>query len=668
MEQISFNEHWLFKIHGKSTTEITLPHDAQLLDGRGNDSPGGSGHAFFYGNIYDYEKYFHVPKEWKEKHIEILFEGVYRNAVVSLNGQKIAEHKYGYTPFNISLDEHLQYGAENVLCVEVDNSKLPNSRWYTGGGIYRPVSLLVGPREYIKWQGLRISTVGIDPAKIHVTTQTTSSEAEIQILSEGNIIAQGKGNDLIFEIPDARLWSEDTPYLYTCRAVLKSGTHVDHAEEQFGIRKLDWSPDGFFVNGKETLLRGGCVHHDNGLVGAASFSESEWRRIKILKEQGFNAIRVSHNPASSAMLCACDYYGMYVMDEAFDMWYVRKNKYDYGADFRNCWKDDVTAMVERDYNHPSVIMYSIGNEVSEPGKPEGVEQGKQLVKLIKKIDTTRAVTGGMNFMIMSNFAKGKGQYDHVDDEQKQKNTQKKDTQNASLIFNTIATFVGPGMNKAGNSDKVDKLTSPVFDLLDIAGYNYANGRYPIEGRKHPDRIIMGSETFPYEIGKNWDMVKKYPYLIGDFLWTAWDHLGETGLGAWSYTGGMPFGRPYPWILSGAGVIDILGNPDASIGLAKTVWGISKKPIIGVRPVNHPGVKVSKSVWRGTNAIESWSWNGCTGNKAVIEVFTDAAETELFLNHKSLGKKKIKNYQAAFKTKYMPGILEAVAYDNTGKEI
>lgn len=208
-------------------------------------------------------------------------------------------------------------------------------------------------------------------------------------------------------------------------------------------------------------------------------------------------------------------------------------------------------------------------------------------------------------MIMTNFAKGKGQYDNVDAEpEKKEDGSKKSSQNGSLLFNTIASFVGSGMNKGGNSKKADEVTTPILDALDIAGYNYANGRYPMEGEKHPNRIIVGSETFPYEIGKNWDMVRKYPYLIGDFMWTAWDYLGEAGLGAWSYTGGMPFNRPYPWLLGGAGTIDILGNPDASMGLAKTVWKIAKKPVIGVRPVNHPGVRVSKSVWRGTNAIES----------------------------------------------------------------
>lgn len=670
MKKYDFGKNWRFRKKGGEWKTVTLPHDAQLLDERKPDAPGGSGHGYFTGNVYEYEKRFRARKEWNEKHVELLFEGIYKNAVVTLNGKKLAEHKYGYTPFTVVLDDALDLAEENVLQVTADNSKLPNSRWYTGGGIYRPVSVLVGEKDHIAWQGVRISTVSIRPAKILVETDTTAEQVEVEILDQGTTVAKAQGHSVEIELPDGKLWSETFPYLYEAKVTARIGNEVtDEVAETFGIRQITWSPKGFFVNGENTLLRGGCVHHDNGIIGAASYAESEWRRVRILKEQGFNAIRVAHNPASTAMLDACDYYGMYVMDETFDMWYVRKTKYDYGMDFKTCWKDDVRAMIERDYNHPSVVMYSIGNEVSEPGKPEGVAQGKEIISYVKSLDSSRAVTGGMNLMIMTNFAKGKGQYDNVDAQAEGKtDTSKKDSQNGSLLFNTIASFVGSGMNKAGNSKKADEITTPILDALDIAGYNYANGRYPMEGKKHPNRIVVGSETFPYEIGKNWDMVKKYPYLIGDFMWTAWDYLGETGIGAWSYTGGMPFNRPYPWLLGNAGVIDILGNPDASIGLAKTVWKITEKPVIGVRPVNHPGVRVSKSVWRGTNGIESWSWKNCEGNKAVIDVFADADTVELVMNGKSVGKKKIKGYQAFFKTSYAAGTIEAIAYDGQGREI
>lgn len=670
MEKKSFNEGWRFETKGKDPIVLTLPHDAQLLDGRAFDAEGGSGHGYFLSNVYTYEKSFHAPTLWKEKEIRLLFEGVYRNCIVEVNGKKAGEHKYGYTQFCVLLDDYLNYEEENTVKVTVDNSKLPNSRWYTGGGIYRPVSLVIGEKNGISFQGVKITTLEYQPAQILVETTVTDGEVVVEILKDEQKVAEGKGTAVKIDIPNAKLWSEQHPELYQAHVmVYRDGVLVDECVENFGIRKLTWDTTGFYVNGESTLLRGGCVHHDNGIVGAASLRESEWRRVRILKEQGFNAIRVSHNPASSSMLDACDYYGMYVMDEAFDMWYIRKNKYDYGVDFMDCWKDDISAMVTRDYNHPSVVMYSIGNEVSEPGKEEGVKQGKEIISLIKSIDDTRAVTGGMNLMIMGNYAKGKGLYDDVDKGVMANGQKEEDgSKNGSLLFNTIVSFIGPGMNKAGNSKKVDQVTTPILDALDIAGYNYASGRYPLEGKKHPNRIVVGSETFPYEIAKNWKMVETYPYLIGDFMWTAWDYLGEAGLGAWSYTGGVPFNRPYPWLLAGAGVIDILGNPDASAGLAKVVWKTTKHPIIGVRPVNHPKVRVSKSMWRGTNAIESWSWKNCDGNKAEIDIFSQGDKVELFVNHKSVGIKKLKEYHALFKTKYEPGEIEAVSYDVFGKEL
>lgn len=444
---------------------------------------------------------------------------------------------------------------------------------------------------------------------------------------------------------------------------------MDEVTERFGIRMIEWGPKGLFVNGKSVLLRGGCFHHDNGILGAAAYAKSEERRVRIMKENGFNALRSAHNPASAALIDACDKYGMYLMDETFDMWYNRKNKYDYGLDFDQWWRKDTAAMVERDYNHPSVILYSIGNEVAEPHEEKGVNAGREQIGFIHGLDKTRPVTCGVNLMILGRAAKGQGIYQ--DGEQNTASSgkrPKKEGGNASLAFNIMASFVGTGMNNGGNSPKVDAVASPFVDSLDIAGYNYGSGRYPLEEKQHPNRVIFGSETFPQDIYKNWEMVKKYPYLVGDFMWTAWDYLGESGIGAWSYTGGMPFNRPYPWLLAGAGVIDILGVPDASCKYAAMVWGLLDKPVIGVRPVNHPGVRVSKSVWRGTNAIESWAWAGCGGNKAEIEVYAQAASVELLLNGKPIGRKKLRAYKAMFKTAYAPGTLTAVAYDAGGKEV
>ena len=660
MKKISFNQNWTC-----NGTPVRLPHDAQILEKR-NPSVSDGGHGYFPGGIYNYEKTFTAPTEWEGKKVLVEFEGVYKNSTVSLNGNVVGGHKYGYTTFTVELTG-LNYGGENTLTVVADNSKLPNSRWYTGSGIYRPVWLYLGDAAHIAYQGVKITTLSINPAVIRVETKANAG-VSVEILDGDTVIATGSGAVCEITIPNAKLWSDETPNLYTARVRCSS----DVVEEKFGIRKISWSNKGLFINGKETLLRGGCVHHDSGILGAATYDESEWRRVRILKEAGFNAIRAAHNPCSRATLEACDHYGMYMMDETFDMWYNRKTKNDYGLDFEENWAEDTAAMVRRDYNHPSVILYSIGNEVAEPCEAKGIEYGKKQIDLIHSMDATRPVTCGLNLMIIGRAAKGQGIYQNVDKNQEdiKKANKASDTnpQNASMMFNIMVSFVGTGMNKGGNSPKVDALATPIIDALDISGYNYGSGRYPLEEKQHPERIIFGSETFPQDIYKNWKMVKKYPYVLGDFMWTSWDYLGEAGIGAWSYTGGMPFNRPYPWVLAGAGVIDICGTPDGSCRYASTVWGLEKAPRIAVKPVNHPGVRVSKSVWRGTNAIESWAWSGCEGNKAEVEVYSDAHAVELLVNGKSLGKKKVKECKAIFKTKYASGKIEAVAYDAGGREL
>ena len=657
MKKVLFIENWAF--NGKP---VTLPHDAMIAEQRRADSPGGGGHGYFPGGVYTYEKVFEAPEEWQEKTVLVEFEGVYKNATVSLNGQELYFHPYGYTGFTVEL-VGLNYGGENTLTVIADNSQLPNSRWYTGSGIYRPVWLHVCEPDGLRPESVQITTLSIDPAVVQVQAPI---QAKIEILDGDNVIASDFGDHVEIIIPNAKLWSAEAPDLYTCRV----SNGEDQLCESFGVRVIEWSPKGLFINGKETLLRGGCVHHDNGILGAATYAESEERRIRILKKNGFNAIRSSHNPASKALLDACDWLGMYVVDETFDMWYNRKNKYDYGCDFNDWWERDTTAMVERDRNHPSVILYSIGNEVAEPAEQKGIDVGKAQIELIHKLDSSRPVTCGVNLMIMGRAAKGNGIYQDGESKTPADSGKKEkgETKNASLAFNIMASFVGSGMNKGGNSKKVDQLTTPFLDALDIAGYNYASGRYPLEGKAHPNRVVFGSETFPQDIYKNWQMVKQYPYLVGDFMWTAWDYLGEVGLGAWGYTkDSKGFSKPYPWLLADTGAMDILGDPNGELFLAQAAWGKLIGPKIAVQPMNHD-TKPAKMVWRGTNAIPSWSWQGCDSRKAIVEVYSDAPMVELFLNGKSLGKKKPKECRAIYKTKYQKGDLKAVAYNQAGARL
>lgn len=657
---------WLFSRDGEHYEEVTVPHDAMIGEERKADCPSGGAGAYFPGGKYFYEKKLQVPDGWREKTIYLEFEGIYRKAEVRVNGEKAAYCAYGYTGFWVQIDPFLKCGEENVIQVIADNTEVPNSRWYTGGGIYRPVWLWEKEKSHILPEGVKITTLSLNPAAVQVDTAHTQGEVRVEVLEQGKVVAEGTGDIAELEIPDATLWNDEDPHLYECRVTLtKDGQQTDQITEKFGLRKVKWGSEGLFINGKETLLRGGCVHHDHGILGARCFRKSEFRRIKILKEAGYNAIRSAHNPASKALLEACDYYGLYVMDETWDMWYNRKNKYDYACDFMEHYKEDIRAMVSRDYNHPSVIMYSIGNEVAEPGEEKGLALEKEMIEIIHGLDKTRAVTCGMNLMIIKMAAEGKGIYK----EEGGRDEKQKPLPNSSKLFNMITSQVGAGMNKAGNSKEADRLTTPGLDALDIAGYNYASGRYPLEGEAHPKRVVMGSETFPQDIYKNWEMVKKYPYLIGDFMWTAWDYLGEAGGGAWGYTDDAnSFEKPYPWLLAEMGVYDILGNENAQAGYASVVWGIRKTPYLAVQPVNHPGKEPMKSVWRGTNALPSWSWKGCGGNKAIVEVYADAARVDLYLDGEKIGSKKCKEMQAVFKVKYRPGTLEAVAYDVAGKEM
>lgn len=668
----SFNDKWIYRLQGQGeATEVTLPHDAMIDSPRRKDAAGGGACAYFDGGVYEYEKTFDVPAQWSEKNVWLEFGGVYRNPKVYINGKLAGEWAYGYSQFNVSLDSFLEYGKENTVRVVADNSKLPNSRWYTGGGIYRPVHLIVKDKLHFELGGVTVETVSYSPAVIKVSAKKTGGNVIYKVFDGEKHIAVFEGSDGTIEIPDAKLWSDESPNLYTLSASLyDNGKIVDEETITFGIRKIEWNNKGLFINGKETLLRGGCVHHDNGILGARCYDEAEERKVRIIKEAGYNAVRFSHNPCSGAFASACDKYGLYLIDEFSDMWYARKKKYDYALDFPTWYKKDLEAMVSKDKNHPSVIMYSLGNEVTEPREQKGVDLVKEMVSLLHGLDATRPVTAGINFYIVVNAGTEKSAYteDKIDAEAAPGTEEEKPT--SSVLFNMIATRMGPAMNQMGNSDKSDSIVSPCLDALDIAGYNYASGRYPLEGSKHPNRVIYGSETFPQDIYKNWQMVKEFPYLVGDFMWTAWDYLGEVGAGGWSYEPqfGMKFEKPYPWIIADAGAIDLLGNIGAEAKFAATTWGLEKQPYIGVRPVNKDAKKLVKSVWRGTNAIASWSWQGCEGKKAEIEVYSDAAYIELHLNGEKLGTKKVKECKAVFKTKYAAGTLKAVALDKKKQEL
>ena len=671
-----YTKNWTVKGDGIRERILTLPHDATMENGRDRKAKSAKSGAYYKPGRYEYLQTIEVPADYDGSDWYLQFEGVYPRCEVYLNGKNIGGCRYGYSGFEVKLDG-LKAG-ENEICVKVDDANHPNSRWYAGAGIYRPVWLMVGNSSYIKPHGLKIKTVSVKPAKIDVEVDIAGeavydSDIKIEILKDGALVAEACGKNAEIEIKDAALWSAENPNLYECRVKLYKGhTVIDEAKENFGIRTISWSKEGFFINGESVLLKGGCIHHDNGVVGACSYAESEWRKVKILKDFGYNAIRSAHNPICEDLLKACDALGMYIMDESWDTWYKTKNPYDFGVDFYERYETDLKQMVDKDYNHPSVVMYSIGNEVTEPAKKEGIELTGKLVDKMHELDNSRPVTAGINItlLIMAKlpvdpialFAGGNNE----DEEDEQKQAPK---EISSDQYNKMMAQAGSGMNNVNSGFLGNAVSKKVYSKLDIAGYNYGITRYEKEGKKNPGRVIVGSETYCQDIGKVWPMIERLPYVIGDFMWTSWDHLGEVGIGGYSYDKeDFTFEKKYPWKLSNAGAIDILGHDTAEAGLARVVFNKETKPYIGVRPANHPGEELATAVWRGTNAMPYWSYKGCEGNDVTVEVYSAADSVELFINNKSIGKKQLNDFAASFETKYVPGELKAVSYDKAGRKV
>ena len=678
MKKKDFNRGWLFGAVGKepSMQPVTLPHDAMLYEKRSKDAATAGACGYFPGGAYVYVKRFLVPETWRTQSAVLEFEAVYQNAQVFVNDALVAEQRYGYTNFFVVLDPQLKYGEENEIKVIADNSSVPNSRWYSGSGIYRSVNLFLGDKSHIRPDGLLVSTSGNDAAHVKVSV-TGGDTVRVSVLDGEKVVAQAeaavKEGTASADIPvsQPRLWDAEHPELYRCRAeLLKNGEMVDEADAWFGFRTLSWSTRGFFVNGKKTLLRGACVHHDNGILGACSFEDAELRRVRLLKEAGFNAIRSAHNPASKALLDACDRLGLYVMDEFCDNWLVHKNPYDYAdRDFRAWWQQDLTAMVIKNYNHPSVVMNSIGNEISELAIPEGQEYCKKLAVLARKLDPDKAVTMGVNLMLCSMSAKGGGIYGNKKNgKENQNGSQTMDNVPTSAFFNMLMNLAGGMIEKMAAKPAADDATKVSFSYLDIGGYNYAASRYEKDGMLHPDRVIVGSETLPKNLYHNWQLVKKFPYVIGDFMWTGWDYLGEAGIGTVRYKSFKNPGQDAPIISAGCGVIDICGKLRPEVQWNRLIWGLDHTPGIGVEPYTHAGETGSESMWRDTDAVASWSWAGCEGKKTKVTVYSDGETAELIVNGHSYGRKKTKEYKAVFKrVVYEPGTITAISYDGEGKE-
>ncbi len=677
MQSILFHDHWYVRHTDENGPgkPVPLPHDAMLSESRTADAGGGLNISWFKGRDYVYTRHFSVSKKDLMMHNVLEFEGVYRKAEVWINGKKTAFRPYGYTNFYVELDDCLREG-DNTVEVIARNGDQPNSRWYSGSGIYRPVKWWRSPKKHIELNGVRIRTLRVNPAVIEISVRTSEpGPVTVQILDGETVTTEAsfEGSTQI-TISDAKLWSVDTPSLYTAKVRFGEDTAV----ETFGIRTLQWGKDGFLVNGERVILRGACVHHDNGLLGAVCHPDAVERKLRILKENGYNAIRSAHNPCSKAALEVCDRIGLMVMDEYIDQWYIHKTQHDYVEYFDQFRHQDLADMVDKDYNHPCVIMYSTGNEVAETAQPKGIALTEEMTEELHRLDGTRPVTCGINIFFNFLNSIGMGQYS---DEKAAKEAQRaanarasgkknKESATGSKFFNDMAGLLGADFMKLGATlHGSDVTTRQAYARMDIAGYNYGEKRYRRDLKKYPDRLILGSETFCSDAYRFWELAKENPRLLGDFVWSGIDYLGEDGIGAWEYKEYAPeFEHNVGWISAGAGRIDLTGKPLGEALYTRVAFEQDSGPFLAVRPICHAGRRHSPSAWKMTNAMPTWSFRGWEGKQAHVEVYARADSVELLLNGASLGRKQVKNNCVfTFHVPYANGKLEAVAYDAPGHE-
>lgn len=656
---------------------VTLPHDAMLAEPRTALSAGGTNTGWYEGHDYEYRRTLTVPEnELADTHI-LEFEGVYHNAEVWLNGQKAAFRPYGYTNFYVDCAPYLHAG-ENELRVIARNADQPNSRWYSGAGIYRPVQLWTARGAHITLNGVKIRTLSLDPAVVEVRVKTTAPGTVRLMVDDLPAVQQESDGEAVFTLTldNARLWTPETPNLYTCRVSFAD----DEVTETFGVRKVEWGTDGFLLNSKRYIIQGACIHHDNGLLGAVCDPDAVARKVRLLKENGYNAIRSAHTPCSKALLAECDRQGMLVMDEYIDHWYIHKTEHDYVDYFAEWWQQDLTDMVEKDYNHPCVVLYSTGNEVSETAQKRGITLTKEMTDFLHGLDDSRPVTCGVN--IFFNFLSSIG-FGVYSDEKAKKEAERAEKAKqrgekaakkkavGSQFFNNLAGLLGDEFMKRGATlHSCDVKTRDAFANMDIAGYNYGIYRYKHDLKKYPQRLILGSETFCNDAYKFRELAKQEPRLVGDFVWAGMDYLGEVMVGSWEYADyAETFDGGPGWVSAGSGRIDLTGKPLGEALYTRVALEADNGPYIAVCPVNHTGDRHSPSAWKMTNAMPSWSWTGCEERKANVEVYARAARVELVLNGHTVGSKTLKNdCLARFSIPYESGTLEAVSYDAADHEM
>lgn len=711
MKSTSFNQDWKFWTDKNAfalvwnipdfAKTVTLPHDAMLENAAHGDSPNGGNTGFRDGEVYEYVKIIRPENEDRGQTWMLKFEGIYMNAMVYVNGELAKKCPYGYTGFLVELNDFLKYGEENEIRVIVRNSGMTNSRWYSGGGIYRDAWLLTAGETYLVPEGVQVVTESLeeDTAVLKVETALKNRASRYRRLfllteicdREGQVVASDRIPVTLFEgetrrmterlvVPAPKAWSAETPYLYRVKSSLygeptaEDGAAggqeaaervlLDRNTEHFGIRTLSVDAKrGFRVNGKTVKFRGACIHHDSGILGAATYYGAEYRRVRILKEAGFNAIRMSHHPAAPVLLRACDELGMYVMDEAFDMWQRCKSDNDYGLFFDERWESDVEAMVKKDFNHPSVVMYSVGNEIPEIGTNHGAKVCHEICEKIKRMDDTRYTLASINGV----FAAG----DKVPQIMGDLTAELAAEGRLDGNVNDFMTMMDAHMDKIVVHDAITERLDHACANTDIAGYNYMTARYELDGKERPNRVIVGSETYPPEIARNWALVEALDHVIGDFTWTGWDYIGEAGVGVPAYQFGEGgFGALFPCQLAYCGDMDITGFRRPASYFREVVFGLRRAPYITVQNPARHGQTLIKTPWVISDSMSSWTYPGHEGAPVIVELYAPGDEVELFCNGKSLGRKeagKKAGYWVLFETVYEPGTLFAVSYE-AGREI
>ena len=616
-----FNEGWQFVLNDSDFTKgqaVTLPHDWSIRQRFDREAPAGNDGAYLPTGRGWYRKTFTVGREESGRRLQLYFEGVYMNSSVYVNGRRAGGHPYGYSSFFVDITPFVREGSNDIV-VAVDNSAQKNCRWYSGSGIYRNVWLVSTPRVYIENWGVTVTTP--DEHTVVFTTAVRNdteqdSRVRLTVMGQTEETTVGAGGTAVVEhrihVDEPRLWSPETPNLYRETVQIEGG---DSQAVTFGIRTLAWSAEnGLLLNGRQTKLNGACLHHDNGILGAAAFRDAEYRKARLMKEAGFNAVRTAHNPPAEDFLRACDELGLLVIDEAFDGWREAKNPHDYSTIIDGWWRDDLRAMVARDRNHPSVFCWSIGNEVIERKKIEVVKTANRMAQHVRRLDPTRPVTSAL--------AAWDADWDIYD---------------------------------------------PLAAEHDIVGYNYMIHKADEDHERVPGRVMMQTESFPRDAWQNHERAMGRSYILGDFVWTGLDYLGESGIGRHYYEGDAPgehWERPlYPWHAAYCGDVDLVGHRKPVSRYRSMLWNGGEAVSLAVREPDGYKGRIKETMWGTWPTTESWNWPGWEGRPIDVEVYARQQTVRLYLKpeggeERLVGEQPTRQMKATFTLPYQPGRLRA----------